>query len=353
MQHDPQASHSASTVALPTRGEPRRPTFADEVQFLRRASSYPSVHAVEAVETTGSWLFLTVDRAYKLAKPRPDEGPGRAALARRRRRCEEEVRLNARLAPGVHEGVETLAWNGDRLALGGDGEILDCLLVMRRLPSDRMLDQRLAAGELRVAEVRQLGERLARFHAEAPRSTLTPESYRAGLTADVARDFRRLGELGETLLPRAVLVALCSELLGFLLDEATAFDERLRDGRVVEGHGDLRPEHVCLLPEPLVIDCALAPPLRRDVDALDEVACLAMECERLGEAWVGPELLASHARVSGDAPLPSLVSFYMAARAAEGAVLALGEDAAGPGPREIALARAYAALAARHGAALR
>jgi uncharacterized protein len=334
----------------------QRPAFGEEVLFLRRATSYPPPPSpVEPIETHTSWVFLTGDRAYKLHKPRLDEGLDRSHPKNRRRRCEEELRLNSRLAPGVYLRVEPLTQGRDQLEIGGEGEVVDWLLLMRRLPADRMLDQRLACGELRVAEVRQLGEALARFHAAAPRTALTPEVYRAVLGEAVERHFRRLSAAGEALLPRAVLVALCSELLGFLSDEQAALDQRVLDGRVVEGHGDLRPEHVCLLAEPVIIDCAVDPLLRRDVDTLDELACLAMECERVGAEWVGAELLAAHARVSGDVPLPSLMSFYKGLRAAESAGLALGDIEAGvpPTPRDLALARMYAGLAARCGAALR
>ena len=362
MLHDRQPSVSAPTplgVGAATASPRRRegpPTFAEEVSFLRRATSYPPPPSpVEPIETAASWVFLTGDLAFKLAKPRPDDAGDLRSLRLRRRRCDEELRLNRRLAPGVHLAVEPLTWTGEHLELGGDGEAVDWLLRMKRLPAAHMLDQRLASGDLRVAEVRQLGERLAHFHAEAPRSALDGGAYRTALAAGVERHFRQLSDAGEALLPRAVLVALCSELLAFLVDEAAAFDDLVRAGRVVEGQGDLRPEHVCLLPEPLVLDCAVDSTLRRDVDGLDEVACLAMECERLGEEWVGPELLASHARLGGDAPLPSLVSFYKSVRAAEAAALALGEPADGLpwAPRELAVARAYACLAARHGAALR
>ena len=356
MLHDRQLS-----VGAPARGgasaaiAPQRPTFAEEVLFLRRATSYPPPPApVEPVETHGSWVFLTGELAYKLHKPRLDATCDRAALRARRRLCEEELRSNQRLAPGVYLRVEPLTWSGEQLEIGGEGEVVDWLLVMRRLPAERMLDQRLAAGELRVAEVRQLAERLATFHAEAPRAELTPEAYRTALAADVERHFRRLAAAGEAVLPRAVLVALCSELIGFLEDEHDALDQRVRDGRVVAGHGDLRPEHVCLFAEPLVLDCAVDGELRREVDTLDELACLAMECERIGAEWVGPELLAAHTRITADAPLPSLVSFYKGLRAAESAGLALGDGTTlPPSPRDVAVARLYAGLAARYGAALR
>jgi aminoglycoside phosphotransferase family enzyme len=217
-----------------------------------------------------------------------------------------------------------------------------------------MLDDRIESGELRVCEVRQLGEHLARFHAAAPAAALSPEQYRAALAYDVERRCGRLAEAGDAVLPRAVVVALCSELHGFLADEHEAFDQRVAAGRVVIGHGDLRPWHVCLLPVPVVVGCPAEGTLRRAVDTLDELACLAMECERLGAEWVGPEILAAHLQVCADAPVPSVVGFYKALRAVESAALALGDGPAEEvSPREVALARLYGGLAARHAATLR
>ena len=44
-------------------------------------------------------------------------------------------------------------------------------------------------------------------------------------------------------------------VVAFLRAQPEVLIERHRAGKIVEGHGDLRPVHICLAPEPVIIDC--------------------------------------------------------------------------------------------------
>jgi aminoglycoside phosphotransferase family enzyme len=92
---------------------------------------------------------------------------------------------------------------------------------------------------------------------------------------------------------------------------------------VVEGHGDLRPEHVYLGPEPAVIDCLEFNRDFRIQDWADELAYLAMECERLGSPGVGKVILETCCRALDDRPPATLIDFYKAYRALLRANLAI------------------------------
>ena len=73
---------------------------------------------------------------------------------------------------------------------------------------------------------------------------------------------------------------------------ATALGERAAKGCIVEGHGDLRPEHVCLGPPIRIIDRLEFNRELRLVDPFDELAFLGMECARAGVEWAAPLLIA-------------------------------------------------------------
>src|SRR5690606_23645446 len=80
---------------------------------------------------------------------------------------------------------------------------------------------------------------------------------------------------------------------------------------VVDAHGDLRPEHVCLEePTPVVIDCLEFSQELRWLDPVSELSFLALECRRLGAAWIGERLLARYAEMSQDRVSAALVRFY-------------------------------------------
>jgi aminoglycoside phosphotransferase family enzyme len=137
----------------------------------------------------------------------------------------------------------------------------------------------------------------------------------------------------------------------FLQRRAALLDARVAQGRIVEGHGDMRPEHVCLIEDPVVIDC---PEFRRDfrvLDPLDELGYLAMECERLGMPEVGTWLLAAYGEASGDRWPAPLLHFYQSFRASLRAKLAiwhLRDDGRHLPEKWVRTAHAYLDLAERH-----
>jgi aminoglycoside phosphotransferase family enzyme len=123
-------------------------------------------------------------------------------------------------------------------------------------------------------------------------------------------------------------------------------------GRIVEGHGDLRPEHVCLGPEPLFIDCLEFNRDWRVLDPADELAYLAMECEHAGAPWIGEVVFETYREATGDNPPLPLVRFYKAYRATVRAKLSAWHLKDHPDPADqgkwIARAQRYLELAGRY-----
>jgi aminoglycoside phosphotransferase family enzyme len=101
------------------------------------------------------------------------------------------------------------------------------------------------------------------------------------------------------------------------------FPVRERATAVVDGHGDLRPEHIYLAPYPLVIDCIAFDRDLRLIDPVHELAFFTMECDRDGATWVHDEFFDAYAAVSGSHPPLSLIAFYQAAEASTRARLAI------------------------------
>jgi hypothetical protein len=126
---------------------------------------------------------------------------------------------------------------------------------------------------------------------------------------------------------------LLDEVQRFLDEDAALLRARVAGNRIVDGHGDLRPEHVWLDTPPLVIDCLEFNERLRQVDPFDEIAYLGLECARLGAAWIGPRLLQRLAAALDDAVDPRLPRFYARYRACIRARLALAHLAE-PSPRE-------------------
>lgn len=313
------------------------PSLATKLAFLRRPQSYPEQPAsVEVIETHLSWVFLTPTRVYKLKKPLRYDYLDFSTLAARRHNCEEEVRLNRMLAPSVYLGVQALCLNAQGcLSLTEAGPAVEYLVVMRRLPESRCLQNQLRQGTVQPAEVTLAAERLVEFYLATPSEE--PRSPRE-LSATLAEQAAELA----TLLPAqaAAIEALRASLQAWLERHGPLLAQRRR----IEAHGDLRPQHVYLGVAPVFIDRLEFSRHLRLLDPLEELAFLALECERLGGAWVGERFLAVYRQRSGDAPPPGLVGFYKAVRALLWALLSARHLNRGGGPEWTARAEHYLQL---------
>jgi aminoglycoside phosphotransferase family enzyme len=325
-----------------------QPALADKIAFLRQPGSYPeSTRQVAAVETHMSWVFLTDAFAYKLKKPVRYTYLDFSTLEARRMDCEAELQLNRRLAADVYLGVVPLLQAGGRLSLRGGGQPVEWLVKMRRLPAAGMLDRLLVEQSVREDTVRALARKLAVFYAGVAPEPMSGNAYRMRLAEQIAESRRELAR-PESGLPAGRVAHIAWLQSAFIEQQHALLDARVAHGRIVEGHGDLRPEHVCLAGEPVVIDC---PEFRRDfrvLDPLDELGYLALECERLGMPVIGLWLLAAYGEASGDAwPVP-LLRFYQSCRASLRAKLAiwhLRDDGRHPPEQWLRTAHAYLDLA--------
>ena len=300
------------------------PGLDTKLAFLRLPGSFPEATSrVEARETHMSWVFVLDTHVYKLKKPVRYDCLDFRTLASRRFFCGEELRLNRRLAPDVYLGVVALNRDGEgRLNLGGRGRTVDWLVRMRRLPGERMLDALIRDGGLREGDMDRIAATLAGYYRQLPPESPEPRRFRRRLCRHIEEDAAGLRAAGAGL-PENLVDTIVRAQLGAVAQLRDVFDARLLAGRVVEGHGDLRPEHVCVEGVVTIIDCLEFARFLRVLDVADEVAFLSLECERLGAAAAGAQLLECFAQRSGDRPPPELVSFYKSYRATSRAHIAI------------------------------
>jgi aminoglycoside phosphotransferase family enzyme len=327
--------------------------LADKVAFLERPDSYPETpRGVEAVETHLAWVFLTDRHAYKLKKPVRYPFLDFTTLDARHADALAEVRLNQRLAPGVYLGVVPLALDRKgRLALDRGGTPVDWLVKMRRLPRTQMLDYAIAAGTVQDSALRGLADLLETFYRGAVSIPIDARGYQARFRKEVDENVHALTEPRYGLSPTLV-TRIAGAQREFLDRRGALLEARTFAGLIVEGHGDLRPEHVCLAAPPVVIDCVEFNREFRILDSADELGYLAMECERLGAPWAGRALLTYYTTRSGDHPPARLIHFYQSVRATLRAKLAAWhlDDATVRYPSQwFNRAQAYLALADGHG----
>lgn len=338
-------------------GSARDETIAARLAFLSDAASYPGHPSrVERRETHFAWVFLAGDRAYKMKKPSHLRGADWRSAEARELACREELRLNRRLSAPTYLGVEPLVETASGLKIGGAGRAVDWLLVMRRLDERRMLDARLAAGTLRPGDLDAVLAFLVDFYKSREPLPFAADAYlrRVGARLEEALGALQRTELG---LPAERIAPLAAELRASFASLHAELAERARTRRIAEVHGDLRAEHVWLGPPVQVIDAMEVYADLRMLDTAEEIAMLALDCERPASAWAPAYLRDHYRRLNADPVGDRLFEFYMALRAATHAKLAIWhlddpQQFPDPAPwRARALRAAAAALRHCHAAA--
>jgi len=307
------------------------PDIETQLKFLQTPEAFSEFgQHLACIETHMSWVFLAGEQVFKLKKPVRFPFLDFTTLQAREFYCREEVRLNARLAPGVYLGLVALQWCDGafelvpearlHLSANAAGETVDWLVWMQRLPSDQMLDQMIATERVTPRHIDALIHVLGAFFRTAPAVDVSPNDY-------LARFQLAQASTREVLLrPQFQLrdAALAIDRLGSALSQgADLLRNRVSRQRVLDGHGDLRPEHVCLRQPPVVIDCLEFNPQLRQVDPFDEIAYLSLECDMAGAPWIGERLLSGCAAILGERPAPALMQLYTAHRAMLRARLAM------------------------------
>ena len=276
--------------------------FDRVVARLSRPSFYsPPPSHVDVRETHVSVVFLAGDRAYKLKKPVRLPFLDYSTLERRRRFCEEEVRLNRRFAPDVYLGVRQIEE--------------EYAVVMRRFDEDSTLDRIVLRGDGDERLAERIGTRIAEVHLEAP---VAPPGY---WTPSYVR--KRLDENFETTRPEVGLLvdrpafdAVRRFSYAFLDAHAPLLERRIAAGMVRDVHGDLRAEHVLIEPHGVsLVDCVDFDDRLRRIDVAADLAFLVMDVERLGARAFAEGVEAAYVRRTQDEELRGLLPFYASYRA--------------------------------------
>jgi aminoglycoside phosphotransferase family enzyme len=301
-----------------------------------------------------SWVFLASDKVFKLKKPVRFPYLDYSTLNRREAACRAEQALNRRLAPSVYVDVAPLRFSADGLSIDGDGVVVDWFVVMRRLDDTQLLDRAIASGTVDIEDVDRVARLLVRFYRTAARTYLSPAVHLREWQRNVALNHACL-QNPQFRLPIGQIWRIDRALRRFLARHGEMLAARVRARRIVDGHGDLRPEHVWIGNPPLIIDCLEFSARLRAVDPFDDIAHLSLECERLGAAWIGARIERQLSSGLHDHAPKALLHFYRCYRATLRARLAIAHLLE-PNPRTPqkwpSLARVYLHIAEAEAALL-
>jgi aminoglycoside phosphotransferase family enzyme/predicted kinase len=302
--------------------KPAEPERQDSAAFLPAALLHPEcyphpVREVRLLETHISWVLLTGDYAYKIKKPVNLGFLDFSTLGMRGHYCEEELRLNRRLAPELY--LEVVSVRGTTAAphIGGEGPLLDYAVKMREFPQDALASRLLERDQFGAREVDTLAAVIADFHAAAaPARAADRFGAPETLYAVALQNF-------EQILPRLRL-ARDKEAVQLLREwterefraRHDEFAVRKRAGHVRECHGDLHLGNIVLSDgRPVPFDCIEFNDEFRWIDVVSEVAFLVMDLHDRGRPDLGWRFLNRYLEASGDYDGLPVLRFYLVYRA--------------------------------------
>jgi ABC-type Fe3+/spermidine/putrescine transport system ATPase subunit/aminoglycoside phosphotransferase family enzyme/predicted kinase len=327
------ASDSTLTMSLPFASSPG--DLPPLIAGLLLANAYPHpVGTPRLIETHISWVILAGEYAYKIKKPLNLGFLDFSSLDQRHFYCQEEVRLNRRLAPDIYLGVSAITGSATEPQIDGAGQAFEWAVKMRAFPADATLDREAVIDKSRIDAI---AETIARFHAEI---AVSPAASDFGSLESISQPVMSNFDWLRKLLPTPsdpTLAARLDRLQEWSRREGKRlrpiFAERKRDGRVRECHGDLHLGNIAWVDDkPLPFDALEFNPALRHIDVINEIAFLVMDLLHRSHPDLAWRLLNGYLEQTGDYRSgPSVLPYYLVYRAmvrAKVAALLASEQAA-------------------------
>ncbi len=285
---------------------------------LLRPSAFPHpVGRLEVRETNISWIVLTGSYAYKIKKHIDLGFIDASTLSKRQHLCEEELRLNRRLAPDLYVDVVAITRDAVGVRVGGHGKIIEYAVRMKQFDASEELSALLERGAIDAAEIADLAADIAAFHASAlpappgPDYVYTQQLHDAVLgnmailLAHLDAD-TQLREMG----------ALIDWTHDYLHNSLSQLRQREQAGFIRECHGDLHARNLVRWRGRLTpFDCLEFDPKLRWIDVMNDVAFLVMDLKAHGRSDLAFIFLNSYLEHTGDYDGVRLLPFYAVYRA--------------------------------------
>ncbi len=288
-------------------------TLARLINAMSQTDFYPQrPRKVDLVQTHISLVFIAGDDVYKIKKPVDFGFLDFTTLEKRKYFCEEELRLNRRLAPSIYLDVVPITESAQgRPSLGGPGKIIDYAVHMKKLPADKMLKILLKNNQTHLGTMDAVAKRIASFHKEAQTGGKIDEMGAIStIRHNHDENFSQTEKYIDVTIPAYQYQFIRTYVEIFLEINAALLERRVANQKIRDGHGDLHLEHICIDSDILVFDCIEFNERFRFADVVAEVAFLTMDLDFNGYTQQAKDFAASYLKYSGDAEMWHLLNFY-------------------------------------------
>ena len=279
---------------------------------------YPHpVMGIERRDTHISAVFLTGQWVYKLKKPLNLGFLDFRELSERKKFCEREVLLNRRLSQGIYvDTVHIAEDNNMGFTLEGPGNVAEYAVKMRQIPDPCRLSSLIQENAIADSDLEQLGGLLASFYEKSTgNDTIEAFGRRDALIFNSEENFQQIDPYANRLLDAERWKFVCEVNRSFLYHQHALFERRIETGKIRDGHGDLRTDHIYFFDGIQIIDCIEFNDRFRYGDIAADMAFLHMDLEGLGHPEQSQAILKGYVDRSKDFDLYGIIDFYAAYRA--------------------------------------
>jgi aminoglycoside phosphotransferase family enzyme/predicted kinase len=288
-------------------------SLSNIVESMTRTATYPhKPETVELFQTHISYVFIAGDYVYKIKKPVNFGFLDFTTLEKRKFYCEEELRLNRRLAPSIYlDVVPVLQDNSGNLSLGGTGQVIEYAVLMKKLPLDKMLKILLAQNRADQKIMAAVAEKVARFHKAAETGGKIDQMGSVQtIRHNADENFEQTEKYVDVTIPAYQFHFIREYVKRFLESNKNLLEKRIVQHKIRDCHGDLHLEHICVADEIIIFDCIEFNERFRCGDVAAEVAFLTMDLDYNGYSHQAGDFVHAYLQYSDDADLLTLLNFY-------------------------------------------
>jgi len=266
----------------------------------------------KVIQTHTSWVLLLKDVVYKIKKPVNFGFLDYSTLEKRKEMCHKEVELNRRLCPWVYIGVVPISEVNGKWVIENDENVVEYAVKMRRIPDDAILSNRLSTAT--EEDLKRVAKVVADFHTRAKRVDEFGKMEVMKYNTD--ENFSQTEKYVGVTISKEDYEFIKKKTNEFYEKHAGIFEKRIKEGRIRDGHGDIRAEHVAFLKEGVCIfDCIEFNDRFRYGDVLNDMCFLSMELEYFGKENLAKAYEEEYRRISQDPDFDLMLPFFKCYRA--------------------------------------
>ena len=287
-------------------------------EYLQNPQFYgPAVTSVKLIQTHISYVALTGSYAYKIKKPVNFGFLDFSSLDKRHYYCEEELRLNKRLCPDIYLSVLPITQKDKTLELNGDGTIVEYAIQMKEFPQDCIMTNQLQKGKITEKTIDRLCDILVDFyHTQHPAESVERYGLLPAVKQNIDENFDQTKPMIDITVPKQLFYSVRNIVEQFFQEKKEVFDQRIRQKKIYECHGDLHSGNIAVVDEKIyVFDCIEFNDRFRFCDAASDIGFLAMDLDFQNYPYLSSYFITKYIEKSKDKSIYSVLNFYKSYRA--------------------------------------